>query len=111
MQFEKMKVKELKAIIAKYKKEHVLSNYSKLKKKQLVEILNSKFDLKDGKIYLKNKSVAIIDSASTGQLPTMQDNSGLTKGQITFNKSISAIERKANLGKQRGFAKRIRGNE
>ena len=54
MQFEKMKVKELKAIIAKYKKEHVLSNYSKLKKKQLVEILNSKFDLKDGKIYLKS---------------------------------------------------------
>lgn len=41
----------------------------------------------------------------------MQDNSGLTQGQKTFNKSIKNIERRTKLlPAQISFAKRIRGN-
>jgi len=53
MNFDTMKVKDLKRIITAYKKEAMIQNYCKLKKKQLIELLQSKFDLKDGKLYLK----------------------------------------------------------
>lgn len=47
-----MKVKDLKRVIALYKKEAMIQNYGKLKKKKLIELLKSKFDLRDGKLYL-----------------------------------------------------------
>lgn len=122
MEFAKMKVKDLKQIIKVYKKEHVLNNYSKLKKKELVELLSSKFELKEDKLYLKS---VVTDSKPeqkqkkriTPQLISqpihvqpLPINSGLTQGQKTFSKAISKIERKGKLVNHREFAKRIRGN-
>ena len=52
--FNKLSVKGLKSLIAHYKKEHMpLVRYSNMKKHELVSLLESKFTLRDGKMYLK----------------------------------------------------------
>ncbi len=53
MSFTKLSVRNLKHIIATYKKEHCLSNYSKLRKAQLIELLEQKFTIKDNRLTLK----------------------------------------------------------
>ena len=114
-----MKVKDLKRVIKAYRKEAMIQNYGKLKKKQLIELLKSKFELKDGKLFLKQsvpseqskpKKKRIAPTLVTEpKKPAQQDNSGLTQGQKTFNKSIQKIERRARLPGQISFAKKIRG--
>ena len=122
MEFSKMKVKDLKQIIKVYKNEHFLNNYSKLKKNELVELLSSKFELKENKLYLKSvvteseskpkqkKRITPILVSQPINVQPLPINSGLTQGQKTFSKAISKIERKGNLVNHREFAKRIRGN-
>ena len=57
MSFNKLSVKSLKHLISTFKKEHNLANYSKLKKKELVALLEQKFTLKDGQMFLKYDTV------------------------------------------------------
>ena len=51
--FNKMKVKELKQLIKLNKKKYKLPSFSKLKKKDMIELLNNKFVLINGQLYNK----------------------------------------------------------
>jgi len=125
MSFESLTVKKLKALISVYKKEHSIVNYSKLKKKDLLSVLNLKFSLLDNKLILKPKDIPVVKQKKriTPQLvsepavlqPTLQKSvPNLTKGQQTLKNKIDKIEkaatRKTDLQRTRNFAKRIRGN-
>ncbi len=109
MSFNKLSVKGLKLLIAKYKKEHMpLVRYSKMKKPELVALLESKFYIKEGKMYLKqNVSTKTVNSDNH----PMQFTG--TVGQKTFQDAIKRIEMqsraKANYSKDQEMAERIRG--
>ena len=51
--FNHLKVKELKAIIKEYKKHAMIEKYSHLKKADLIKLMETRFILKDDKLYLK----------------------------------------------------------
>ena len=53
--FDKLKTKELKALIQQYKKHMYIPPYSKLKKKELVEMLNNLFEIHNGQLTKKTQ--------------------------------------------------------
>ncbi len=120
MSFTNLSVRNLKHIIATYKKEHCLSNYSKLRKAQLIELLEQKFIIKDGRLILKPTTQPVTKQKKriTPQLisvtpePTTIQQPGLTRGQQTYMNTIDTITNKAkakqNHLKDKKFADRIR---
>ena len=132
MSFNKLSVKSLKHLISTFKKEHNLANYSKLKKKELVALLEQKFTLKDGQMFLKydtvpppvqkvkkrivpelisalppvqkakKRIVPELISAPTST-PIPQPSNGLTTGQQTYVSAINKIENRENA--RRNYAK------
>ena len=121
MSFNKLKVRELKSIIATYKKQHELSNYSKLRKAELVKVLEAKFDIKDGKLVLKpisqpetkQKKRIAPQLVSSPVENNKVSKSGLTKGQQIYQDTVNIINNKAkakaNYLNDKSFADRIRG--
>jgi hypothetical protein len=122
MSFNKLKVKELKSIIATYKKQHCLSNYSKLRKADLIKVLEAKFDIKDGKLLLKSISQTETKQKKriTPQLISkpvennkISKTTSLTKGQQTYEDTVNLINNKAkskaNYLNDKSFAQKIRG--
>jgi hypothetical protein len=125
--FSTFTVKQLKALIKQFKDHHKIKNYSKLKKAQLVEQLESRFEIKDNQLYLKNaptvepkakRTKRAVQPAVVPQAPqapqAAQKQDGLTAGQRTLQNKINAIEQKAkaseNYKKDSNFANRLRGN-
>lgn len=122
MSFSDLTVKTLKQIIATYKKEHTLANYSKLRKAKLIELLEQKYAIKDNKLYLKNvtqetktkkRITPQLISSSPPKSAISQTHTGLTKGQQTYKDTIDSVtnkeKSKANYLKSKTFAKRIHG--
>ena len=56
--FNELKVKDLRRIIIEYKKKVSITKYSKLRKAQLVELLESRFKLHNGSLYLRQADTA-----------------------------------------------------
>ena len=56
--FNELKVKDLRRIIVEYKKRVGITKYSKLRKAQLVELLESKFKLHNGSLFLRHANTA-----------------------------------------------------
>jgi len=71
MSFNKLSVKSLKHLISTFKKEHNLANYSKLKKKELVALLEQKFTLKDGQMFLKNNTAPPVQKVKKRIVPEL----------------------------------------
>ena len=121
MSFTDLSVRNLKHIIATYKKEHCLSNYSKLRKAQLIELLERKFIIKNDRLVLKpiTQPVTKPKKRITPQLisstpePTTIQQPGLTRGQQTYVNTVDVVANKAkakqNHMKNKKFADRIRG--
>jgi hypothetical protein len=126
--FTKLTVKELKKIISTFKKQHNLANYSHLKKKDLIHMLEAKYILKDGKLYLKPIATPIIaptivektniapipvTSNINDQLKNIPNKNIGTKGQQHMEKTVNKMENKAkakdNYLKEKEFARRIKG--
>ena len=112
--FKKLSVKELKSIIATYRKEHLpLVRYSKLKKNELITVLESKFTLKDGNLYLKSQSPAVapVQKAKKRITPTpvaptpkpsdlrIQMNADMNKVRTDDQEKFNAIVRKLDSNK------------
>ena len=84
-----------------------------MKKQELVEHLNNKFKIIDGKLQVKilekpkliknNKIKETFISTTPQTPPTFQ-------GHKYLEKATRDIERKANIAKEKSFASRIRGN-
>jgi hypothetical protein len=127
--FNKLTVKQLKALIKHFKDHHTIKNYSRMKKQQLITELENRFEINNGVLYLKNEipDVPVTKTATkkTTQ-PTIVPNNiagtivqpndeGLTAGQKTYKNTINAIESKAlnkeKYQKDSAFAKRLRGNK
>ena len=120
MSFTKLSVRNLKHIIATYKKEHCLSNYSKLRKAQLIELLEQKFTIKDNRLILKpvQQPISIQRKRIIPQLvassyePVMTQQQGLTTGQQTYVNTVDTIANKTKAKKSylknKKFAERIR---
>ena len=121
MSFTKLSVRDLKHIIATYKREHCLSNYSKLRKAQLIELLEKKFIIKDNRLILKpvQQPISIQRKRIIPQLitsapkPVMTQQQGLTTGQQTYVNTVDTIANKTKAKKSylknKKFAERIRG--
>lgn len=130
--FDKIPVKILKKLISEFKKaNNVVGNVSKLKKKELVEILTKHFVLENDKLVLKkNKRQAPTPVAPPAPVPipppTKQavpahlfnnnlniglNPNGLTAGQQRFTKTVNQIENRMNARdrylKDNNFSKRI----
>jgi len=120
MSFTKLSVRDLKHIIATYKREHCLSNYSKLRKAQLIELLEKKFIIKDNRLILKpvQQPISIQRKRIIPQLvassyePVMTQQQGLTTGQQTYVNTVDTIANKTKAKKSylknKKFAERIR---
>ncbi len=120
MSFTKLSVRDLKHIIATYKREHCLSNYSKLRKAQLIELLEKKFIIKDNRLILKpvQQPISIQRKRIIPQLvassyePVMTQQQGLTTGQQTYVNTVATIANKTKAKKSylknKKFAERIR---
>jgi hypothetical protein len=122
--FASCTVKQLKALIKHFKEHHAIKNYSKLKKAQLIEQLQSRFEIKNNQLFLKNAQAVEPKAKRTKKTvqPTVvpeapqaaQKQDGLTVGQRTLQNKINAIEQKAkasqNYKKDSNFAKRLTGN-
>ena len=120
MSFTKLSVRNLKHIIATYKREHCLSNYSKLRKAQLIELLEKKFIIKDNRLILKpvQQPISIQRKRIIPQLvassyePVMTQQQGLTTGQQTYVNTVDTIANKTKAKKSylknKKFAERIR---
>ncbi len=120
MSFTKLSVRDLKHIIATYKREHCLSNYSKLRKAQLIELLGKKFIIKDNRLILKpvQQPISIQRKRIIPQLvassyePVMTQQQGLTTGQQTYVNTVDTIANKTKAKKSylknKKFAERIR---
>jgi hypothetical protein len=120
--FSKFTVKQLKALIKHFKDHHTIKNYSKLKKAQLIEQLDSRFEIKDNQLYLKDgptiePKVKKVKKTPTkvAQPPVQQDaparQDSLTDGQRRYNDSVFAVAAKANYARDSNMAKRLRGNK
>jgi hypothetical protein len=55
MSFNKLTVKQLKALIKHFKDHHTIKNYSKMKKQQLITELENRFVITNGVLYLKDE--------------------------------------------------------
>jgi hypothetical protein len=58
--FDKMTVKELRALISKYKAHHNIKGYHDMKKSKLVAELHKRFEIKEGKMYLKTDAGSVV---------------------------------------------------
>jgi hypothetical protein len=118
--FRKFTVNQLKALIKQFKEHHTIRNYSKLRKAQLVAQLESRFEIRDNQLYLKNapatepKAIRVkktIVPTVVSDAPQRQD--GLTAGQQRYKNAVSSVEKKAvareNYKIDSSFAKRLRG--
>ena len=111
--FEQYKVKQLKSLISSFNGEHKIKNYSRMKKQELVDYLNNKYTIIDGKLQVKpiekpkliknNKIKETFISTAPMAPPAFE-------GHKYLEKATRDIERKANIGKEKLFASRIRGN-
>jgi hypothetical protein len=126
--FSTFTVKQLKALIKHFKDHHTIKNYSKLKKAQLIEQLDSRFEIKDNQLYLKNAPAVEPKAKRTKKAvqPTVvpeapvapqaaQKQDGLTAGQRIYRNAVSSVEKKAiareNYSADSTMAKRIRGKK
>jgi hypothetical protein len=123
--FSTFTVKQLKKLISDFKKHHTIKNYSRMRKQQLIAELETRFEIRDNQLYLKNAptvepKVKRVKKTKTVAQPTVvpdapQRQDGLTDGQRTFKNKINAIEQKAinfeNYAKDSAFAKRLRGKK
>ena len=55
-----MTVKELRALISKYKAHHNIKGYHDMKKSKLVAELHKRFEIKEGKMYLKTDAGSVV---------------------------------------------------
>jgi hypothetical protein len=121
--FASCTVKQLKALIKHFKDHHTIKNYSKLKKAQLVEQLQSRFEIKDNQLFLKNAPTVELKAKRTKKTvqqtvvpeapQATQKQDGLTVGQRRYRNAVSSVEKKAiareNYAADSAMAKRIRG--
>ena len=73
--FNHLTVKELKGFIQKYREQVMVTEYSHLRKADLITWLESRFILRDGNLYLK--------SSQTTNQPAQQTTTIKTKKRIT----------------------------
>jgi len=103
--FETIQVKKLKKLVSDFKKaNNVVGSVSKLKKAELVKLLEKHFVLQNDKLVLKTaqavqpvQPVQSVQSVQPFQQPNFNNNNnGLTAGQQRFNSTINQIENRAN---------------
>jgi hypothetical protein len=98
-----MKVLELKQLISRYKKQHGLIGYSKLNKLGLIEMLTSKFELKDNELVLKASSPRQEAQPQTGTIGAIKKIAN--KSRVPIDKATievtkmqqNQLNRKSNL--------------
>jgi hypothetical protein len=93
--FNKLTVKQLKALIKHFKEHHTIKNYSRMKKQQLIIELENRFVIINGVLYLKNE-IPVVPATKTANKKTVQptivqnniadlpNDDGLTAGQQTY---------------------------
>ena len=103
--FDKMKVKELRELVSKYRKYHTIKGYYKMKKSELVAELNNRFAIHDGQLVMKSQSYEPalkqkkrIAPVFVGQLPPYATKP-LGKQQIQSNAERRVMERAHDLEK------------
>jgi hypothetical protein len=94
--FDKLTRKQLIDLIKKWKKVNVVA-HSGLKKSELISYLNAHFDVVDGVLHLKSKTVKKRTTPTLVSVPSKPGNisSGLTKGQKSYQAVLDKIEKNA----------------
>jgi hypothetical protein len=107
--FATLKVKQLRSLIRDFKRHHDIRNSSKMKKAQLVEELEKRFQVIDGKLFLKSE----LPQPKAKKVTNNNNDNNMTAGQQRYKNTVNAIENKAlaleNYKKDSTMAKRLKG--
>jgi hypothetical protein len=105
--FNKYTVKQLRDLISKYSKSHTIPNYSKMKKADLISLLEKRFVIYNNVLHEK----PIHYPSKPIDIKPMVNES---KGYKTYMSAVNKVERqhkqREEMKKHVAFAKRIRGN-
>jgi hypothetical protein len=114
--FNEYTIKGLKKMISTFRSHNiVIKNYSKLKKPELIALLNQHFSLKDGQIFKKilepapvkiKKRIAPVLISQAKPEPIKEPVPAMTQGQKRYMEKIKMIERKQ---KDMALYKKIKG--
>jgi hypothetical protein len=110
--FDHLKVKELKALIKQCRSHAMIKKYSHMKKDQLIELLESKFTLKDGNLYLKPKLVQAEPTNAEPMQSALEINNQLKRlieDTDRIERDIITEQLRPKMSKDKKFARRIRG--